>query len=61
MSDIVTKTERKLDEVTVTLVSADKKMALLKRLSEQSLNLDGFTVFEPSLNDIFVQYTEAMI
>jgi ABC-type uncharacterized transport system ATPase subunit len=45
--------------VTVTLVSADRKMELLRRLSEQQLNLDAFSVFEPSLNDIFLEYTEA--
>lgn len=60
-SDIMTETVRQQDNITVTLVSADKKMELLKRLSEQNLNLDGFAVFEPSLNDIFVEYTEAMI
>jgi len=60
-SDIAVGTERKRDSVTVTLVSADRKMELLKRLSEQKLNLDAFSVFEPSLNDIFVEYTEAGI
>jgi ABC-2 type transport system ATP-binding protein len=56
--DLVNHVERREDEVTVTLSSADNKMALLRRLSEQNLNIDGFAVFEPSLNDIFVQYTE---
>ncbi|SHI05711.1 ABC-2 type transport system ATP-binding protein [Sporobacter termitidis DSM 10068] len=60
-SDITEKTERRQDAVTVTLASADKKMALLKRLAEQELNLDAFAVYEPSLNDIFVEYTEARI
>lgn len=57
-ADLVTGTVRNGDDVTVTLVSADKKIDLLRRLSEQSLNLDGFAVFEPTLNDIFVEYTE---
>jgi ABC-2 type transport system ATP-binding protein len=60
-SDIAPKTERTQDLVTVTLVSADKKMELLRRLSEQNLNLDEFAVFEPSMNDISVEYTEAGI
>jgi ABC-2 type transport system ATP-binding protein len=60
-SDIVVQTERREDAVTVTLSSAAKKMELLRRLSAQNLNLDGFAVFEPSLNDIFVEYTEASI
>jgi ABC-2 type transport system ATP-binding protein len=57
-ADIITHTEPKQDAITVTLTSADKKTELLKRLSEQELNLDEFLVFEPSLNDIFVEYTE---
>lgn len=59
--DIVSRTELRQDTVTATLAAADKKMELLKRLSEQNVNLDQFVVFEPSLNDIFVEYTEAGI
>ncbi|NLT14049.1 MAG: ATP-binding cassette domain-containing protein [Clostridiales bacterium] len=59
--DIVTAAERAHDTVTVTLVSADNKMELLRRLSAQNLNLDRFDVYEPSLNDIFVEYTEDSI
>lgn len=59
--DIVTAAERAHDTITVTLVSADKKMELLRRLSEEDLNLDRFDVYEPSLNDIFVEYTEDSI
>lgn len=58
---IVSHAELKQDTLTVTLVAEDKKMDLLKTLSEQNLNLDEFKVFEPSLNDIFVEYTEAAI
>ena len=60
-ADITAGTERNLDTVTVTLVSADKKAELLRRLAERGFDLDGFTVFEPSLNDIFVEYAEAQI
>ena len=60
-ADIVTAAERAHDTVTVTLVSADKKMELLRRLSEKNLNLDRFDVYEPSLNDIFVECTEGSI
>lgn len=59
--DIVRKAELAQDAVSVTLVSADKKMELLKRLSEKNLDIDGFAVYEPSLNDIFVEYTEDAI
>lgn len=59
--DIISKAERKGDAVTVTLVSVDKKTTLLQRLSDKKVNLDAFSVYEPSLNDIFVEYTEAAI
>ena len=59
--ELVTGTARNQDSVTVTLVSADRKLELLRRLSERGLDLDGFAVFEPSLGDIFVEYTEAQI
>ena len=59
--DIAYNAEIGRNGVAVTLMSADKKMELLRRLSEQNLNLDGFAVFEPSLNDIFVEYTEARV
>jgi ABC-2 type transport system ATP-binding protein len=60
-TDIVSKAERSQDVLTATLVAADKKMELLRRLSEKNLNLDRFDVYEPSLNDIFVEYTEDSI
>lgn len=59
--DIVSRSELRQDTVAVTLTADDKKIELLKRLSEQNFNLDQFVVFEPSLNDIFVEYTEAGI
>jgi ABC-2 type transport system ATP-binding protein len=60
-SDITTGAELAQGTVTVTLAAADMKMELLRRLAERNLDIDGFTVFEPSLNDIFVEYTEAQI
>lgn len=57
-SDISVKAERQLERVTVTLTEPEQKTELLRRLSAQNLDLDEFAVFEPSLNDIFVQYTE---
>lgn len=59
--NIVTNMERSQDTMTVTLASADKKMVLLRKLTEKNLNLDKFDVYEPSLNDIFVEYTEGSI
>ena len=39
----------------VTLDSPEDKSAMMKRLSE-SYDIDGIKVYEPSLNDIFVEY-----
>ncbi len=41
----------------ITLSSPDKKADAMKRLAEQ-YDLDEIKVFEPSLNDIFVEYAE---
>ncbi len=47
--------------VTVKLKNENDKDELLKLLLENKFQLDGFKVKEPSLNDIFVQYTEGGI
>lgn len=39
----------------ITLESPDQKAEMMKRLAE-SYDIDGMDVFEPSLNDIFVEY-----
>ncbi|MGN0492239.1 MAG: ABC transporter ATP-binding protein [Acutalibacteraceae bacterium] len=43
------------DEILITLSSSDQKSAVMRRLAEK-YDLDGIKVFEPSLNDIFVEY-----
>lgn len=43
--------------VKVRLKSESDKNELLSRLSEGGFDIDNIDVFEPSLNDIFVQYT----
>lgn len=45
------------DRVMVTLDSENDKSALLKQLAEIGADIDEIKVFEPSLNDIFVEYT----
>ncbi len=47
--------------VKVRLKSAKNKAALLESLSASGIDIDRFEVYEPSLNDIFVEYTEAGI
>ncbi len=43
------------DDLMIQLASADEKQSAMKRLVE-SYDIDEVRVFEPSLNDIFVEY-----
>lgn len=43
------------DELLITLSSPEEKNAVMRRLTEK-YDIDGIKVFEPSLNDIFVEY-----
>ncbi len=54
-------TDAKYSCVTVKLKEAAMKDRLLSMLLENNFDFDGFRVKEPSLNDIFVQYTEGGI
>ena len=47
--------------VIIKLKDPDFKLSLMRVLSDSSFDIDCFQVWEPSLNDIFVQYTEAGI
>jgi len=42
-------------EVMITMASPDDKRSMMNRLSE-TYDIDSVSVFEPSLNDIFVEY-----
>lgn len=42
-------------ELLIQLAAADEKQAMMQRLAKQ-YDLDEIRVFEPSLNDIFVEY-----
>ncbi len=61
LGDIVVSSRVKPAEVEINLKSADLKNRLLSALAGQGFDMDGFRVSEPSLNDIFVQYTEGGI
>lgn len=58
LDDLVMKTNKSGDELRITMKSADCKGALISALAQQQFDLDSVRVFEPSLNDIFVEYTE---
>lgn len=49
------------DKVTVTLTDENFKDKLMENLSQLGNSIDGFAVKEPSLNEIFVSYTEGQI
>lgn len=51
----INKTE---DYLLVDMYSVDQKSELFNILSASKIDIDEFKVYEPSLNDIFVKYTE---
>lgn len=61
LTDIAQSSEVKDDTVTVRLHSAEQKSKLITALGAQQFDIDRINVFEPSLNDIFVEYTEERI
>jgi ABC-2 type transport system ATP-binding protein len=59
--DILTGSAIEGDVLKVKMKSADLKSTLLSTLTAQNFDIDGVYVYEPSLNDIFVEYTEDAI
>ncbi len=53
--------EKDPTNIFIKIKEAAYKTALLKALSESNIDIDCFEVCEPTLNDIFVEYTEAGI
>ena len=53
-------TEREDGTLLIQLANPDEKQAMMKRLVE-SYDIDEIKVFEPSLNDIFVEYAGAQV
>lgn len=61
-TDIVTGiTVEQENRMLIQMKSAADKENLLRKISEQYFAIDEFKVYEPSLNDIFVEYTEERI
>ena len=58
LGDICTKRED--GTLLIQLASPDEKQSMMKRLVE-SYDIDEVKVFEPSLNDIFVEYAGAQV
>lgn len=57
LQDIVEKSEFEKDYIKITLKSAEQKLKLMGALAEKGFDIDSFGVYEPSLSDIFVEYT----
>ncbi len=53
-------TEIARGELIIKLASPDEKDSVMQRIVE-NYDIDGIKVFEPSLNDIFVEYTEERV
>lgn len=61
LSDILSNVSKSAENVMLTLKDASLKNALIAKLSGTDIDVENFHVFEPSLNDIFVEYTERAI
>lgn len=61
LGEIVAATEPGEGSVTLKLLSAGQKGALLSALAGAGFDIDAIKVYEPSLNDIFVEVTEVAI
>ncbi len=59
--DFVSSAAAQGSSVDILLKAPEQKAKLLTALSAQSFDIDEFRVYEPSLGDIFVQYTEGAI
>lgn len=53
--------ETREGDAAVKLISPDMKNAMISALAASGIEIDSISVFEPSLNDIFVEYTEDAI
>lgn len=60
-AELVTQVGEQEGDLLVTLADVGKKDAFLSALTAQGFDIDGFRVYEPSLNDIFVSYTEGAV
>lgn len=60
-ADIIRNITSDGDRLLVKLENADDKSRLFSSLSEHSEYIDSFSVKEPTLNEIFVKYTEGNI
>lgn len=60
-AELVTAVDERDGDLLVTLTEEKQKDAFLSALTGQDFDIDGFRVYEPSLNDIFVSCTEGSV
>lgn len=58
LHNIVANTQINKDMLLIELINANMKNNLMNSLAGENFDIDKFYVYEPSLNDIFVEYTE---
>lgn len=61
LTELVETAQASGSEVLIKMKSAGFGNRLIAALAQQGFSLDGIRVWEPSLNDIFVQYTEESV
>ncbi|MDR0314569.1 MAG: ATP-binding cassette domain-containing protein [Oscillospiraceae bacterium] len=61
ISDVVESVSESGGGILIKLKRADDKGLILKTVADTGIDIDGFKVAEPSLNDIFVGYTEGAV
>lgn len=61
LSDMIAEARAAGGEARIRMRAADRKAAVMAALAGQPFDIDAVQVVEPSLNEIFVQYTEAAV
>ncbi len=61
LSSIITVVEIRKNYVIIELLEAKTKNDLLKEITHLNLDIEGFSIYKPSLNDIFVQKVGAQL
>lgn len=61
LNNIVSNTKLLNETLEIEIKNENMKNDLVLALSQKKFDIDGINVFEPSLNDIFVEYTEGRI
>lgn len=61
LTNLIVDTRMNKDKLVVKLQDTQLKNQFMASLAQKEFDIDQMSVYEPSLNDIFVQYTEGQI